>query len=184
MHTCEHVNSRTSNVRAAGSALATQQSVDRRTTTSRPGSIDETSQVPKMDYEQTRVYPQASTPPPVCASDPRGRAAETRPVLARGSAPSVAAPPAPMIRAGEVRAEAWPEVRAGSLPHPRLVRRPRATPMPMPVPEPAHAPLPRLTLRPTFRDHDFEEEPTGEVPVVRSRDVTRPRDVTAMRSRR
>jgi hypothetical protein len=79
---------------------------------------------------------------------------------------------APEVRA-PARAERQPEARATSLAHPRLVPRPPTTP----------PPLPRLTLRPTTRDQDFEDEPTGEV-AGRSHDATRPRDVTATRPRR
>lgn len=80
--------------------------------------------------------------------------------------------PAPEVRA-PARAGTEPAARPGPLAHPRLVPRPPTTP----------PPLPRLTLRPSTRDQDFEDEPTGEI-AGRSHDATRSRDVTAARSRR
>jgi hypothetical protein len=159
--------------------------VDRRNSSSRPGSIDETSRVPVIDYAGTGVYRQARqarTPPPVRTPAPRAGVTETRPVPTRAPEP---VKPAPAARV-EARVEARPAARVearlatgtGALAHPRLVPRPRTTPPP--------EPLPRLTLRPACRDRDcdFEEEPTDEMTAARSHDATRPRDVTAARSRR
>lgn len=128
--------------------------------------------MPVIEYARTRIFRQARqarTPPPVRATGSRAGVADTRPVPMPAAAPST---PAPETRA-EARAGRQPEARSGPLAHPRLVPRPPTSP----------PPLPRLTLRPTTRDHDFEDEPTDQM-AGRSHDVTRPRDVTAARSRR
>jgi hypothetical protein len=140
--------------------------VDRRSTTSRPGSIGETDRVPVIDYAGTRVYQQprqSRTPAPAVRPPlPAVLDTATRPILARAPAPSVA--PLPTLPALPPE-ELAPGARAGSLPHPRLVRRPRATPMPAPS-----ATLPRVTLRPESRDPDeLDDQPTGEITATRPR---------------
>jgi hypothetical protein len=167
LHTSGRVDPATSPARRAGSALASSGTVDRRNSSSRPGSVDDTNRVPVIEYARTRVFlaRQARTPAPV-RTPAAARERDTRPVPALAAAPAAPAPaaPAPAAPPPEARADALPAVRSGPLPHPRLVRRPRTTPEP--------APLPRLTLRPASRDREFEEEPTDQTAATRSRYVT------------
>jgi hypothetical protein len=140
--------------------------------------MGETDRVPVIEYARTRIYQQSSaavpparqsrTPGPVRPLPPAIPETVTRPIPMRASAPAVPTLPALPRRSTlpmppvEVLA---PGARGGSLPHPRLVRRPRATPMPAPS-----ATLPRVLLRPESRDPDeLDDQPTGEITATRPR---------------